>query len=301
MPEQLIHYPRHNWGTVQTPGTVVVGINLRGQRESRGVRLRRLAARLGFLPQELSNWETGKRTAPVMSVARILGALDVDPDTTEYILNQALHADAPDFVDSRHQDHATLAWHYEHLATDTIEWAPTLIPDLLRTPQHERHLLDHPLTDPDHADVRSLAMPIRRDDLADQSRHYTFLLGDSALNACPPALLADQRALLKSQGARPNITVKIVPAAVCPPGMINPFTLYRQDQTTLIAAVHHHQASTYLAHRETLTRYHQAAAWLAKPVDVAEPLTGGDHAGCLDIVGPTPTSCAFTEASSHLA
>jgi hypothetical protein len=72
--------------------------------------------------------------------------------------------------------------------------------------------------------------------------------------------------------------------------MINPFTLYRQDQTTLVVAVHHHHSSTYLAQRETLMRHHRAVEWLGgqSAVDADETLTGGRHALQLGIAGPPP-------------
>ncbi len=179
---------------------------------------------------------------------------------------------------AHYRDHAVLAWHYEHLATEILEWAPTLIPDLLRTPAHDLDLLNHPFADTDHADAQSLAEPTRRNDLADQNRRYTFFVGDTALRACPPQLRADQLDYLKHWAAQANITVRVVPADVCPPGVISPFTLYGDREITLAAAVHHHRASTYLADRDTLAAYLRATQKLRR------------HAFDLQYVEETPLS-----------
>jgi transcriptional regulator with XRE-family HTH domain len=177
VPEQLIHYPRHNWGTVQTPGTVVVGIALRGQRESCDVRLRRLATKLGFLPQELSNWETGKRKAPVMSVARILSALDVDPDTTEYVLTRPF-TPTPRISSTR----VIKATQPSPGTTNTSPPTPSNgrprpFPTCCAPPSTNVICSTTP-SPMQTARTFSLGMPRRRDDLADRGRHYTFLLGD---------------------------------------------------------------------------------------------------------------------------
>jgi transcriptional regulator with XRE-family HTH domain len=260
----LIRDPRRNTYAVQPPAAVAVGLALRTLRTARHVGMRQLAARLGLRAQDLSNWEIAKRIPPITVVAQLLGALHADRVTVKRILNQAGHADDPAFVDAHHRDHAVLAWHYEHLATDVVEWAPTLIPDLLRTPAHDLYLLNHPLADPGYADAQSFAEPTRRNDLVDANRHYTFLVGDTALRACPPQMRTDQLSNLKHIAARPNITLRVIPADVCAPGLISPFTLYRHHKVTLAAAVHHHRASTYLADRDTLTAYQRATQMLRR-------------------------------------
>lgn len=273
-----IHYPRHDTNTIQTPAAVAVGLALRTLRIARDVKLRRLAARLDLPVQDLSSWETAKRIPPITVVARLLGEYHADRAISERILNRARHADEPAFVDTHHRDHAVLAWHYEHLTTHILEWAPTLIPDLLRTPAYDLHLLNHPFADTDHADAQALAERTRRFDIADRKRPYTFLVGDTALRACPPQLRADQHYYLNHWAARANITLRIVPAEVCPPGMISPFTLYGDPKITVAAAVHHHRASTYLADRDTLAAYQRTAQKLRRHAidleDIAETLLG---------------------------
>ncbi len=254
-----IHDPRHNTFAVQPPATVAVGLALRTLRITRRVSIRQLANRLGLRAQDLSSWETGKRIPEITAVAQLLGGLRADRATTERILNHARHAADPAFVDAHPRDHATLAWHYEHLATHVLTWAPTLIPDLLRTPGHDLHLLNHLFADTGHADAQSLVDATRRNDLADQNRQYTFLVGDTALRACPSQLRAEQIGHLRRLAIRPNIALRVVPAEVCPPGLISPFTLYSDDKIALVAAVHHHRASTYLADSDTLAAYQRTA------------------------------------------
>ncbi|GHG29947.1 MULTISPECIES: Scr1 family TA system antitoxin-like transcriptional regulator [Amycolatopsis] len=250
-----IHGSRHSTNIIQSPATVAVGQALRTLRTARGIGLRRLAAKLELRAQVLSNWETAKRIPPITVVAQLLGALQADSATTHRILDQARHASDPAFVDLDHWDHATLASHYEQLATHVFAWAPTLIPDPLRTPEHDLYLLNHPVSDIGHADAPSLLAPARRNNLADRERHYTFLVGDAALRACPPQLRTDQLGNLERLATKPNITLLIVPADVCPPGLISAFTLYSDHTVALAIALHHYRASTYLADRDTLAAY----------------------------------------------
>jgi transcriptional regulator with XRE-family HTH domain len=300
---QPIRYPHHDRNLGQAPGTIAVGAALRHHRTARGISLRKLATMIDGHASVISSWETGKRTPDLVSLARILGVLDLDQATTNRITDQAVRANHSAFVDADHRDHAALSWHYEHLATHTTTWAPTLVPDLLRTPAHDLYLLDHPLTDTDDADARSLAMPERRDAFDHHTRRYTFLIGATALDACPPPIHADQLALLGSEAARPNITIRIVPAGVCPPGLITPFTLYQEGKTTLVVAVHHHLASTYLAHRETLAHYHRAEAWLRHTsLDVTEALISTDGRSAPDTSAGTSHHGSSTAGStSHPA
>ncbi|MEV4049590.1 Scr1 family TA system antitoxin-like transcriptional regulator [Amycolatopsis sp. NPDC049688] len=240
---------------VPTPAAVAVGLALRALRTARHIGLRQLAATLDLRAADLSSWETAKRNPPITAVAHLLGAHHADRATIQRILDQARHIDDPALVDTHGRDHTILASHYEHLATHVFVWAPTLVPYLLRTPEYHLHLLTHPFAGTGHADAPQSTEPPRRNGPADSDRRYTFLVGDTALHTCPAQLRAGQLDTLVRMAARPNITLRVVPTDVCPPGLINPFTLYGAHNVTLAAAVHHHRASTYLTGHDTLAAY----------------------------------------------
>ncbi|MEV6644369.1 Scr1 family TA system antitoxin-like transcriptional regulator [Amycolatopsis sp. NPDC051371] len=264
MRSRPIHYPEQAVNAVQTPASLAISVALRRARESRNVGLRAFARSLDISAQYLSALELGRRTPPIVTLAVLLTALKVDATTVDRLLQLARHSEDPDLVDSHAGHHEAIAWHFEHLSTDTITWAPALIPDLLRTPAHEIHLANHPLADPQDNGVRSFAAATRSRNFADRTRRYTFLIGDTALHACPTYIYADQLEHLRKLAVRPNVTIKIASSDACPPGLISPFTAYQQDKITLVVAVQHHHATTYLSARDTLGQYHRTVRWLRR-------------------------------------
>ncbi len=257
-----IHYPEQASNVVQTPAALATSIGLRQARQIRNIGLRALARSLDIPAQYLSGWELGRRTPPAVTLAMLLTALKADSATVDRLLHLARHSDDPDLIDSNPGHHEATAWHYESLSTETVTWAPALIPDLLRTPAHEIHLANHPLTDPQDNGARTLAAATRSQNLADSTRRYTFLIGETALHTCPTYLHADQLEHLRKLAAQPNITMQIVSTDTCPPGLLSPFTAYQERKITLAVAVPHHHATTYLSARDTLGRYHRTVRWL---------------------------------------
>ncbi|MGW5742089.1 Scr1 family TA system antitoxin-like transcriptional regulator [Amycolatopsis sp. NPDC003861] len=267
------------------PAAIGVGIKLRSHREQRGAKLRPLSESIGLYAQLLSNWELGIRLPGPTEAAFVLGKLEVDYSIAQRVINLAIQGNIPDLVDTDHRDHAAIGWHYEHLADQTTVWAPTLIPDLLRTPEHDLSVLNHPLADA-HAEAYAFALRQRREDIADPQRHYTFFIGTTALSTCPPQLVHDQLAYLQKLDRHSNITISIVPAEVCPPGLIAPFSLFETDSTTIAAVVHHYHASTYITDSDALSRYRETVTRLRN----LHLITVGAAAEHLRLRAPLPAS-----------
>lgn len=262
MRSRPIHYPKQAVNGVQTPASLAISVALRRARESRKVGLRAFARSRDIPVQYLSAWELGRRTPPIVTLAVLLTALKADATTVDRLLQLARYSEDPDLVDSHPGHHEETAWHYENLSTDTITWAPALLPDLLRTPAHEIHLANLSLSDPQGSDDRTHIVATRSRNLADRTRRYTFLIGETALRACPAYVYADQVEYLRTLANRPNVTIQIVPSDACPPGLISSFTAYQQDKITLAVAVRHHHATTYFSARDTLGQYHRTVRWL---------------------------------------
>ncbi|WP_328442807.1 Scr1 family TA system antitoxin-like transcriptional regulator [Amycolatopsis sp. NBC_00438] len=216
--------------------------------------MRHFARTLGLAPGRLSNIEGASSITDPTTAAFMLGGLGTDYATAQRIITAPAHNAASDLVDTEHDSHAAIAWHYEQVADRVTVWAPTLIPDLLRTPEHDLALITHQLADTGISDAYTLALPQRLEALTNPRRHYTFLLGDTALRACTPALRKRQIGHLRSLAEQRHITIRVVPARHCPPGLVAHFTLYEQATTAIAVAIHHHYATTYLTNPGTSRR-----------------------------------------------
>jgi transcriptional regulator with XRE-family HTH domain len=71
--------------TSSSPAARTLAASLREEREARNVGLRRLADKLGVLPQVLSLWEKGQRLASVEDVSAILALLGVTGEKRDRI------------------------------------------------------------------------------------------------------------------------------------------------------------------------------------------------------------------------
>jgi transcriptional regulator with XRE-family HTH domain len=256
--------PRRNTvPTAHNPTAIRFGLRLRGQRLRCRLSFRHFARTLGLAPGRLSNFEGAGTITDPTAAAFMLGALGTDYLTAQRIITDPAHHGAPDLVDTDHDSHAAIAWHYEQLADRVTVWAPTLIPDLLRTPEHDLTLITHELADTGIGDAYTLALPQRRENLTNPRRHYTFLLGDTALRECTPVLRQRQIDRLRSLAEQRHITIRVVPTETCPPGLVGPFTLYAQNKTAVAVAIHHHHASTYITNPVALNGYGKCARQLS--------------------------------------
>jgi transcriptional regulator with XRE-family HTH domain len=260
-PFETLHFPHLLATAPRTPAAALAGDALRGIRLAHNLGLRAFARTLRLHPGFLAALEAGTRRQPPTLVAWILGTLGIDPATAHRILTHVENT-SPHLV-TDHHTHTIATQCYEHIANHTIDWAPTQLPHLLRTPEHDQLLFQHPLIDTGYADHQRQTLPARRDALTtDPDHRHTFLIGDATLLTCPKPARAGQLALLRTLSNQPNITVRVVPIDRCSPGLITPFTLYHRDNTAIAVAAHHHHASTYTSARDILARYAGTAAWL---------------------------------------
>lgn len=250
------------------PAVIALAGGLREARTQRGIGLRRLAAMVDLHYAALSSFELAQRTPPGTTVARILGVLRSPTEVCDQLIDLADRAHDRDFVDhTGHNDHL-LRTAYEQRSTRVTEWSPSLIPEALQTAEYARALRDTGLLAPEAADVGCLLRTARQLALPDKTGpQYTFLIGEAATrpDACTPDVLRDQLDQLHTWTRRPRITVRIVPAASCPPGLVEPFTLYERRAGALAVALRrHHGAAVYSTHQAALTTYEQTAQALQR-------------------------------------
>ena len=111
---------------------------------ARNLGVRELARLIGVLPQELSNWEYGKRIPKVEQVALLMGVLVVEPGERARLLELAKYAREPSWLEKVVPGVAPSAGTYaenEREATAIFDWEPAVIPGLFQTPDYIRALI----------------------------------------------------------------------------------------------------------------------------------------------------------------
>lgn len=248
------------------PAPSAVGGYLRNARELRQIGLRRLADKIGVLPQLLSAWEKGTRVPDATTVARILGYLRVDRADYEQILHLARHLDDADLVDHSTLPTVDLSWKYDQLSSRIVEWAPFCVPELLQTARWAETTADHHLMRPERSAPRGLHRGVRREVMTDSSRRYVFLIGEGALRRFPEAdtRVGEQVEHLRAVAQHRHVMIRIVPATVAALHSVGAFTLHERDTEPIAVLLKHTYCTTYLTSRDVLSSYHATAKALVR-------------------------------------
>lgn len=224
--------------------------------------MRELARALEIDPRLLSQWELGMRVPPVEEVARILGYLRVDRATTQRILYVATHAKEPNWLDSNPVDlpaALTAVIQCERTASLITNWSPLIIPGLLQTPDYARALLTASGIRVDEADARLVARLDRQRILsARRPVRFNAIISELAIREVvgDEDTMSDQIDRLLALAARPNISVRIVPADVgYHHGKLGMFTLYDFPADPSIVLLEHVYASAFLNELEAISGY----------------------------------------------
>jgi transcriptional regulator with XRE-family HTH domain len=246
--------------TALRPAVIALAGGLREARNERGIGLRRLADMVDIHPSVLSSFELGHRAPQDTIVAHILGVLRAPHNVREHLIDLARRSHDRDLIDRTGRAENYLHTAFEQRSTRVTEWSPTLIPEVLQTAEYARALRDTGLLDPEAADVGCLLRTARQLALSDEpGAPHTFLIGEVATNSdfCTADVLRDQ---LRTWKRKPRVAMRLVPAADCPPGLIEPFTLYER----LAVALRHHHGAVYSTHQAVLTTYEKAARALQR-------------------------------------
>src|SRR3569833_1640551 len=127
-----------------TPRARALGFGLRACRTDRDLGVRELARLIGVLPQELSNWEYGKRIPKVEQVALLMGVLVVKTKERARLLELAKNAAEVSWLEKVMPGVSLKPGtyvQYEREASDLFGWEPVLVPGLLQTPAYARTVL----------------------------------------------------------------------------------------------------------------------------------------------------------------
>ncbi|MEU7419682.1 helix-turn-helix domain-containing protein [Streptomyces antibioticus] len=204
---------------------------LRDLRKRAGLTGDRLAKRCAMSQSKISKIETGKTTASLIDVERILRAVEAPPELVSEVMALARMANT-EWQDKRSSWRRGLEKRQAELAalesesTEMRYFLPSMLTGLLATPEYVRASLTHAPGDTSKTVARKLE---RQSVLYDTSKRFTFLLTEQAIRwaIVPPSAMAVQIDRLTSLSRLPNIRIGIVPDGTnIPRGPLNTFTVY---------------------------------------------------------------------------
>ncbi|RJQ73722.1 XRE family transcriptional regulator [Pseudonocardiaceae bacterium YIM PH 21723] len=208
-----------------------LGTELRVLRESAGLSQADAAGRLGFERRKIARMESGASPPRKPELSFLLDLYGVRPDTPtrralENLADRMHDAgwweEFGDVVDDEFPTH--MDW--ESDATAIREWAPTLIPGLLQTPDYARAIIGGALTEEQTA--VGTALRLRRQRRLTEL-DYTAIIWEPALRAPAggPAVMREQLNALLRMAARRNIGVHVLPTGTSAHfAMVGPFTVF---------------------------------------------------------------------------
>jgi transcriptional regulator with XRE-family HTH domain len=244
---------------IATPRARALGFGLKRAREGRKFGVRELARLTQLSPQEISNWEHGKRVPRIEDVATVLGALRVEPGERARLLDLARNANEPNWLE---QPHKTFV-EYERTAVEMFEWASGLIPGLLQTSDYMRAIFAA------HREIEDSVMIrlARREVLTGRSPlRHRVLLGEDALrqNIGGPQVMAQQLGHILALTRFKNISVLVVRhGRGYHPGLYGPFVIFDFDDLPAIIYLEHYRSGGYVYNDDHLADYRAAAESLS--------------------------------------
>jgi transcriptional regulator with XRE-family HTH domain len=239
-----------------TPRARALGFGIKQARLSRKLGVRELARLTLLSPQEISNWERGKRVPKIEEVATILGALRVEPAERERLFDLARNANEPNWLAP-----ATFI-EYERTASAMAQWAPSLVPGLLQTPAYIRALFATTPRTKSDVEKQVMIRLARREVLAD--RHalpYRTFLGEALLrqNVGDREVMAEQLRHIVVVARARNVSVRVLPEACgYHPGLYGPFVLFDFADLPPIVYSELYRGNGYVYNRDHVADYRAA-------------------------------------------
>lgn len=237
---------------------------------ARNLGVRELARLIGVLPQELSNWEYGKRIPKVEQVALLMGVLVVEPRERARLLDLAKNAREPSWLEKVVPGVAPSAGtyaEYEREAHAMFDWEPAVIPGLLQTADYTRAFLAAGGLPADRIATVVQARFARRQALTRlHPLDYRVLVGEGALRAevGGAQVMVEQLRYLRQASARSNVRVQVLPIrSGAHAGLYSNFAVLDFPVLPPIVFVELWQASAYLYDDDQVAGYRKAAEDMA--------------------------------------
>jgi hypothetical protein len=159
----------------------------------------------------------------------------------------------------------------EQEARGIVVFQPTMIPGLLQIADYARRVMSqgNPSTQADIAQAVSERVA-RQTILYDQSKHFEFLLTETALRwrPGPPELMRAQLAQLVSVASLPNVSMGVLMLdQEAPDAFLHPFVVFERDDEAVVtvetysAEMQVHDPQEVAVYRRTLDRLREMAVW----------------------------------------
>lgn len=236
---------------------------IRELRERSGMRSRELSMQLGLSHSTVSHWETGKRVPAVEDVASLLGAVGVNGDERERILNLARHATEGNWLTHGMPglpEQLAGAVECERDANVITQWSPAIVPGLLQTRSYARMTMsaDENLSNAE-IESRVFVKMGRREILAEgNSVHLHALIGEAILHepVGEPGVLLDQLRYLHKMSSQSNVTLRIVRSGSgCHPGFHGPFIYYEFPDSEPVVYFEHYSSGAFIQDDKDVKAY----------------------------------------------
>jgi transcriptional regulator with XRE-family HTH domain len=250
---------------IATPRARALGFGMKRARQARNLKVRELGRLIDVLPQNISNWESGKRIPKLEELGTVLGALRVEPAERARLLNLARHAAEPNWLEQHTHTIATFV-ECERTASAMAQWSAALVPGLLQTPAYIRALFattSRPKPDVEKQVMLRLA---RREVL--ESRHalpYQALLSEAVLHQSigDRQVMAEQLRHVLAVSRSRNVSVRILPeGSGYHPGLYGPFVLFDFDDLPSIVYLELYRGNGYVYNHDHVADYRGAVETL---------------------------------------
>lgn len=251
---------------IATPRARALGFGMKRARQARNLKVRELGRLIDVLPQNISNWESGKRIPKLEELGTVLGALRVEPAERARLLNLARYAAEPNWLEQHTPTIATFV-EYERTASAMTQWAPGLLPGLLQTPAYIRALFATTSRPKPDVEKQVMIRLARREVLG--ARHalpYEALVSEAALHQQigDRAVMAEQLRHLLTVSRTRNVSVRILPeGSGYHPGLYGPFVLFDFDDLPSIVYLELYRGNGYVYNREHVADYRGAVETLS--------------------------------------
>ncbi|MEV4149962.1 helix-turn-helix transcriptional regulator [Amycolatopsis sp. NPDC049691] len=249
-----------------TPRARALGFGLRSCRTARNLGVRELARLIGVLPQELSNWEYGKRIPKVEQV----GLLVVEPGERARLLDLAKNAAEVSWLEKVMPGVSLKPGtyvQYEREASDLFGWEPALVPGLLQTPAYARTVLAGFGVVGAENERLALARQTRRGLLTNPwPAEFRAVVGEAVLRPdfIEPTVMVEQLRFLRTFSQRSNVSLQVLPHSPgFHPGLCGPFVILGFPNLPPIVFIEQYRSSAYLYAADQVADYRSAAQTLA--------------------------------------
>ncbi|HEU5474535.1 MAG TPA: helix-turn-helix transcriptional regulator [Actinophytocola sp.] len=248
-----------------------LGEGLRLAMEKAGFSGRDAARRLGWSDSKVSRLLTGLRAGTEVDVSAFLAVCGVKGKERQRLLSLCREQHTPGWFQqhgSRLPRQVRTLVDHENKAVSIGDYQSTIVPGLLQTGHYARALMKASgAVPPDEIDDRIAARLARQNLLSrDRPPTFTFFLHEFVLHlpVGGPVVMSDQLHTLLRMSVRPNLTLRVLPAAIgAHAAVAGNFTLMEFAEFKPVVYLDSETSSLFLEEPEEISAYKRILASLS--------------------------------------